>query len=83
VLTPQERQIAELVSSGATNRDIGDELFLSVRTVEYHLHKMFRKLGLASRHALARLVLEDAEERRSSMLDAADATRVAAVLREP
>jgi DNA-binding CsgD family transcriptional regulator len=70
VLTPQERQIAELVSGGATNRDIGDELFLSVRTVEYHLHKMFRKLGLASRHALARLVLEDAEERRSSMLDA-------------
>jgi DNA-binding CsgD family transcriptional regulator len=52
-LTAQERQIAELARDGLSNPEIGARLFLSPRTVEWHLHKVFGKLGIRSRHELA------------------------------
>lgn len=56
-LTPQELQIARIVARGASNRDAAAELFLSPRTVEYHLGKVFTKLGISSRAELVRMQL--------------------------
>jgi len=52
-LTPTERRVAELVASGQSNKEVAAALFVSVRTVEANLSKIFRKLGIESRSELA------------------------------
>jgi len=52
LLSPQERQIAEMAASGMSNREIGQQLYLSYRTVAAHLYRIFPKLGITSRFQL-------------------------------
>ncbi|MGZ4704748.1 MAG: helix-turn-helix domain-containing protein, partial [Acidimicrobiales bacterium] len=52
-LTRQERRVAAVVGTGATNREAADELFLSPRTIDFHLRNIYRKLDIRSRTELA------------------------------
>ena len=54
-LTRRERDVATLAAQGLSNRQIAEKLFLSSRTVELHLSRVFAKLGVSSRAALAAL----------------------------
>jgi DNA-binding CsgD family transcriptional regulator/tetratricopeptide (TPR) repeat protein len=58
-LTPQELQIAQLAAHGLSNRDIGQQLFLSHRTVGFHLYRIFPKLGITSRAQLAAILARE------------------------
>ena len=56
LLSTQELQVAQLAAKGLSNKDIGEQLFLSPRTVASHLYRIFPKLGIRSRSQLARLL---------------------------
>jgi len=56
-LTPQELQIVQMAAAGLTDREIGQKLYLSHRTISSHLYRVFPKLGITSRTEL-RIVLE-------------------------
>jgi DNA-binding CsgD family transcriptional regulator len=57
-LTPQEFQIAQMLADGATTREAASRLFLSPKTVEYHLRSVYGKLGISSRTALAATIAD-------------------------
>ncbi|MGB8521524.1 MAG: helix-turn-helix transcriptional regulator [Candidatus Acidiferrales bacterium] len=57
-MTAQEAQIARMARDGLSNPEIGVRLFLSARTVQYHLKKVFIKLGIESRNQLGRVLAD-------------------------
>ncbi|GLZ39572.1 AAA family ATPase [Actinokineospora sp. NBRC 105648] len=64
VLTPQQRQIVRLAADGLTNREIGERMFLSHRTVSFHLYQAFPKLGVTARAQLGQILAQRASSTR-------------------
>jgi DNA-binding NarL/FixJ family response regulator len=63
-LTPQELHVALLVARGATTKEAAASLFLSPRTIDAHLYRIYRKLGVRSRSELTRVVIEERADAR-------------------
>lgn len=61
-LTPQERQVANIVAAGATNREAAASLFVNLKTIEFHLGNVYRKLGVRSRTELANALRQGRRE---------------------
>ena len=61
-LTPQELQVARLVARGLSNKDVAAQLYLSPRTIDAHLRRVFAKLLITSRTQLARMPLGDEQD---------------------
>jgi DNA-binding CsgD family transcriptional regulator len=81
-LTPQELQIIQLASEGLSNREIGQRLYLSHRTVESHLYRVFPKLGIRSRAQLGK-VLGELPQARTPLGDAPGASIPPVAVRSP
>jgi DNA-binding CsgD family transcriptional regulator len=60
-LTPSERRVAEVAAKGLTTRQIAESLYVSPKTVEYHLRHIYQKLDIASRQELKRLIAHDGD----------------------
>ena len=71
-LTTQEIQIARFVAEGHTNREVAAQLFLSPRTIDFHLRNVYRKLGITSRTALARLDLDSENQSAPPLVRSSD-----------
>ena len=71
-LSPREREVAALVASGSRNREVAAALFLSEKTVESHLARIYDKLGIRSRTALAAIIASESEEGRVTALAGRD-----------
>jgi DNA-binding NarL/FixJ family response regulator len=54
LLSPAERRVAEAVAAGMSNREVASSLYVSEKTVEFHLHNVYRKLSVRSRTQLVR-----------------------------
>ncbi|WP_445149485.1 ATP-binding protein [Baekduia sp. Peel2402] len=67
-LTPRELQVALVLAEGATTREAAAKLFLSPKTVDYHLRHVYRKLGISDRAALAEAVAPDPDESQEGVL---------------
>jgi DNA-binding CsgD family transcriptional regulator len=72
-LTPQELQITRIVAEGATDKEVATRLFLSPRTIDHHLRKIFTKLGISSRGELIRSSLDGGRPRAGAVGDSARA----------
>jgi DNA-binding CsgD family transcriptional regulator len=75
-LTPTQREVAELVAQGLTNRQVGDRLFMSPHTVEAHLSAVYRALDIRSRSALDAALTRDAQAVRDTSAGSRDARPV-------